>query len=340
MLGKKVMSLEGRASPCASIGWHVASTVIALYWTAATYAEFATIFRVDEPLMPYMCVLNGLVIYVCIELLRTRRPKLVGIAFWMFVVYLFIKSCILHGTHYELSSYDYDDFRSDVTCLIVTTARNKVRLQTVQARLSQAGMGDCDVIYGEDSSKYKTASDVSPEISGLNPIHAANLGQITYTVMMRQVFAKYASTMQTKWLLVFEDDARLLPDFTVKVPRAVNYYRNSDVIWLDARNTLAWTFLYGSVVGGTTATMFSRESLSRLSEAFVFSDEMFTRFRDVQPGMPGVQVDAYLAYACNHGRFNCGFAPLVAEACGIDSTLYQIHTKDDKKTVEERKNLR
>lgn len=303
---------------------HIICSFIALYWTAATFGEFAQVYRPDEHMLPWMSMLAGVVCYLGLWLLLSGRRKFILFGLVVIAAYLYIKGCILHGTYSRLwaTDYSFDQFKQDTTCVIASIPQNTERLQGVKQRAARVGL-DCQVYFGEDASKFASLKDISPEIKDISPAHAKEVRRIANTVMMRQLFEKFIN-IKTKWLLFFEDDAGFLGDFPTEVATVSKYYGDADVIWLDARNALAWTFLYGRVVGGVTGTLFSKNSLQVLRQKFLFDDPLFEEFRKIEPGMEGIQCDAWLAYLCNHGVVKCAFAPLVAEVCGAESTFQRM----------------
>lgn len=321
-------------SPLRKETLHILCVVISLYWSVFDFKEFANFYRPDEPMLPVMCLFSGLAVYIALRFVVTLRKKEMIFGFVVLFIYSYVRSCITKGTYSSwMVKSTMEELSSQLTCVIVSIPRNSARLSGVKARLAEVGLKNCEVYMGEDSSKFKSPKEMSPEIADLTPAQQHFMGYIANTVMMRDVFAKY-STAKTKWVAVFEDDARPLEGFERGLPLVAEYYRDSDMIWLDNRNALSWTFMGGSLVGGTTGTLFATSSLQKMASLLMFDHPNFQAFRVKVPSRVGIQIDAYLASTCNSGIFKCSFVPLTAEVCGVQSsTEGHIKVKHDNQEV-------
>jgi hypothetical protein len=179
-------------------------------------------------------------------------------------------------------------------------------------------------IQGVDAAEYGTteellrAHDVEMHEPAPPPEERSYVG---VTLAVKRALDRMSADSEADWVVLFEDDAVLLPAFHASLTRATCEYADLDLVWLDTRNAVNWYFLR-RLDGGSNAIMYRRAALPRVSALLDFNDPGMAAARKRFKGFLAHGIDVSLARLCNSpGGLRCASLPLVVESGAPKTTV-------------------
>lgn len=158
-----------------------------------------------------------------------------------------------------------------------------------------------------------TAPPPPPQVNGV----VTNKHTLSHFLAMENVFQD-ATSSSNPWIIVFEDDAQLLPHFMSHLGGFLRAYKDADMISLDGRGGYAWILLGKKMVEASVAIAYNRRNLKEFSR--ISNPNSTEVIHHIQSGGRQVLSNVF-AELCNHRKLRCNWGPFVREFDHLSSTL-------------------
>ena len=209
-----------------------------------------------------------------------------------------------------------------VEYFFMTIDRNADRREALISEMSRSGI-HVEPITGIDAAKYASTEELLKK-NGVDvrepPPPPNERSYVGVTLAHQRAVEKMAQTSKADWVVLFEDDARVLPWFHDYVARATCEYAELDMVWLDTRNAPNWYFLK-RLDGGCNGVMYRRSSLSKVASLLDYNNPLMLQARKQFKGFFATGIDVSLARFCNAGKLSCASLPLVVESGAAKTTI-------------------
>ena len=289
--------------------WGAASVTLVAICASVLARDWMEIyFSTREPAQDSFPIIVGAGTWLLLSgLLLMKRNEVVVRTVFAFsgVALLGERAWYLRGAWYV--PLRHQDCTTSFETVVISIPRSAWRAGTIQHQLQLLGSVP-KLARGVDARDFDSFEElVAPRRVSRPPnwLHDEAL-------LMGHIAAMRSAASKTEWVLIFEDDAQLLPKFASAINETLCYHKDRDAVWLDTRTAVVYVGEGGRFTGSMAGMAYKSASLRVIARMMEYdSPERFAADRDL--GFI-VGVDTVMAWFCNHGLVRCGVSALVRES--------------------------